>query len=46
MGPATPYEFVFQLYPTSAIFRKGHRIRLDVNSNDGELREDALRECA
>ena len=34
MEPGTPYEFVFQLYPTSTVFRKGHRIRLDVSSSN------------
>ena len=26
MEPGTPYEFTFHLYPTSNVFRKGHRI--------------------
>ena len=34
MEPGTPYELVFQLYPTSTVFRKGHRIRLDVSSSN------------
>ena len=34
MTPAEPYEFVFQLYPTSAVFRKGHRLRLDISSSN------------
>ena len=34
MSPGQPYEFVFQLYPTSNVFRKGHRIRLDVSSSN------------
>ena len=34
MTPGEPYEFVFQLYPTSNIFRKGHRVRLDVSSSN------------
>ncbi len=34
MEPGTPYEFVFQLYPTSTVFRRGHRIRLDVSSSN------------
>ena len=34
LEPGTPYEFVFQLYPTSNIFRKGHRIRLDISSSN------------
>ena len=28
------YEFVFQLYPTSNVFAKGHRIRLDISSSN------------
>ena len=34
MEPDKPYQFVFQLYPTSNIFRKGHRVRLDVSSSN------------
>ena len=34
MEPGTPYEFVFHLYPTSNVFRKGHRIRLDISSSN------------
>ena len=34
LEPGAPYEFVFQLYPTSNIFRKGHRIRLDISSSN------------
>ena len=34
MTPGEPYEFVFQLYPTSNIFREGHRIRLDISSSN------------
>ena len=34
MVPGQPYEFVFQLYPTSNIFRAGHRIRLDISSSN------------
>jgi hypothetical protein len=34
MEPDTPYEFVFHLYPTSNIFRKGHHIRLDISSSN------------
>ena len=28
------YELVFQLYPTSNVFKAGHRIRLDVSSSN------------
>lgn len=34
MTPGQPYELVFQLYPTSNLFRKGHRIRLDISSSN------------
>ena len=34
MAPGQPYEFVFQLYPTSNVFREGHRIRLDISSSN------------
>ena len=34
MEPGTPYEFTFHLYPTSNVFRKGHRIRLDISSSN------------
>ena len=29
-----PYELVFQLYPTSNVFKAGHRIRVDVSSSN------------
>ena len=34
MEPGTAYEFSFNLYPTSNIFRKRHRIRLDISSSN------------
>jgi putative CocE/NonD family hydrolase len=34
MTPGVPYEFTFHLYPTSNVFRKGHRIRLDISSSN------------
>ena len=34
MEPGREYEFVFELYPTSNIFRVGHRIRLDISSSN------------
>jgi putative CocE/NonD family hydrolase len=47
MEPGKTYEFTIKLYPTSNIFKKGHRIRVDlsssnfprfdVNPNTGEL---------
>ena len=34
MEPGTPYKFEFHLYPTSNVFRRGHRIRLDISSSN------------
>ena len=34
LEPGTPYEFTFHLYPTSNVFRKRHRIRLDISSSN------------
>ena len=34
LEPGEVYEFNFQLYPTSNVFRKGHRIRLDISSSN------------
>ncbi len=34
MEPGEAYELVFQLYPTSNIFRMGHRLRLDISSSN------------
>ncbi|MCH8206772.1 MAG: CocE/NonD family hydrolase [Chloroflexi bacterium] len=34
MTPGEQYEFVFQLYPTSNVFRRGHSIRVDVSSSN------------
>ena len=34
MTPGEAYEFVFQLYPTSNVFQRGHRVRLDVSSSN------------
>ncbi|RJQ61157.1 MAG: CocE/NonD family hydrolase [Desulfobacteraceae bacterium] len=34
MTPGNPYEFIFDLYPTSNIFKEGHRIRLDISSSN------------
>jgi putative CocE/NonD family hydrolase len=34
LEPGRPSELVFQLYPTSNVFRKGHRIRLDISSSN------------
>ena len=34
MEPGTPYKFGIRLYPTSNIFKKGHRIRVDISSSN------------
>ena len=34
MQPGEPYEFVIDLWSTSNLFRRGHRIRLDVSSSN------------
>ena len=34
MEPGRVYEFRFQLYPISNVFKAGHRIRLDVSSSN------------
>lgn len=34
MKPGTPYEFSIRLYPTSNVFKKGHRIRIEVSSSN------------
>ncbi len=34
MKPGTIYEFTIQLYPTSNVFKAGHRIRLDISSSN------------
>ena len=34
LTPGEPCELVFQLYPTSNVFRKGHRVRVDVSSSN------------
>ena len=34
MTPGEPYEFVFELYPTSTVFKSGHRIRVDISSSN------------
>jgi uncharacterized protein len=32
--PGKPYEFTIEMYPTSLVFKRGHRIRLDVSSSN------------
>lgn len=34
MTPGEPYEFTIKLYPTSNVFKKGHRIRVDISSSN------------
>jgi putative CocE/NonD family hydrolase len=34
MKPGTVYPFIIRLYPTSNVFKKGHRIRVDISSSN------------
>jgi hypothetical protein len=34
MTPGTVYPFTIEMYPTSLVFKRGHRIRLDVSSSN------------
>ncbi|WP_348261769.1 CocE/NonD family hydrolase [Telmatobacter sp. DSM 110680] len=34
MKPGEPYEFTIEMYPTSLVFKKSHRIRLDISSSN------------
>jgi putative CocE/NonD family hydrolase len=34
MKPGTVYQFTIEMYPTSLVFRRGHRIRLDISSSN------------
>ncbi len=34
MEPGETYEFTIKLYPTSNVFKKGHRIRVDISSSN------------
>ncbi|MBI2925838.1 MAG: CocE/NonD family hydrolase [Verrucomicrobia bacterium] len=34
MKPGTSYPFTIRLYPTANVFKKGHRIRVDVSSSN------------
>jgi putative CocE/NonD family hydrolase len=53
LKPGQPEEFTIEMYPTSLVFQRGHRIRLDisssnfprfdVNPNTGELLNDNRR---
>ena len=34
MKPGQVYEFTIHMYPTSNLFKAGHRIRLDISSSN------------
>ncbi|HEV2444512.1 MAG TPA: CocE/NonD family hydrolase [Candidatus Sulfopaludibacter sp.] len=34
LKPGQAYEFTIEMYPTSLVFQKGHRIRLDISSSN------------
>jgi putative CocE/NonD family hydrolase len=34
LRPGQPYEFTIELYPTSLLVKRGHRIRLDISSSN------------
>ena len=34
LQPGKPYEFTIEMYPTSLVFQRGHRIRLDISSSN------------
>jgi hypothetical protein len=34
LTPGQPAEFTIEMYPTSLVFRQGHRIRLDISSSN------------
>jgi len=34
LRPGIPYEFTIEMYPTSLLFQKGHRIRIDISSSN------------
>ncbi len=34
LKPGQPYEFTIQMYPTSLVFKRGHRIRVDISSSN------------
>jgi len=34
MKPGTVYPFTIEMYPTSLVFKKGHRIRVDISSSN------------
>lgn len=34
LKPGQPYEFTIEMYPTSLVIQRGHRIRLDISSSN------------
>ena len=34
LKPGQPYEFTVEMHPTSLVFKRGHRIRLDISSSN------------
>jgi putative CocE/NonD family hydrolase len=34
LTPGKPYEFTIEMYPTSLVFKRGNRIRLDISSSN------------
>jgi putative CocE/NonD family hydrolase len=34
LAPGKPYELTIEMYPTSILFKRGHRIRLDISSSN------------
>ena len=34
LKPGEPYELTIEMYPTSLVFQRGHRIRLDISSSN------------
>ncbi len=34
MKPGKVYQFTIEMYPTSLVFKRGHRIRLDISSSN------------
>jgi putative CocE/NonD family hydrolase len=34
LEPGKPYELTIEMYPTSILLRRGHRIRLDISSSN------------
>lgn len=34
LEPGKPYEFTIEMHPTSLVFRRKHRIRIDISSSN------------